>query len=56
MHEDSKENKEKSEFSGFNQLKNIPIVAIIFPPIGILMLLKYFLNNIEHSKKDDHDG
>ena len=25
-------------------IKGIPIIAIIFPPIGLLMLLKYLLN------------
>ena len=31
----------------------IPIIAIVFPPLGILMLLKYLLNK---NKKEGLDG
>ena len=31
-------------------IRGIPIIAIIFPPLGLLMLLKYFLNK---NKKED---
>ena len=32
------------------KIGGIPIIAIIFPPIGLLMLLKYFLNK---NKQED---
>lgn len=34
-------NKNKKNFF---DIKKIPIVAFIFPPIGILMLIKYLIN------------
>ena len=31
-------------------IKGIPIIAIVFPPLGLLMLLKYLLNQ---NKKEE---
>ena len=31
-------------------IRGIPIVAIVFPPLGLLMLLKYLLNK---NRKED---
>jgi hypothetical protein len=31
-------------------IRGIPIIAIVFPPLGLLMLLKYLLNK---NKKED---
>ena len=31
-------------------IKGIPIIAIVFPPLGLLMLLKYLLNK---NKKEE---
>ena len=38
--------KEKiyNKINGFLLFKNIPIIALIFPPIGIMLLLNYLLN------------
>ena len=40
MEEDDNNNKKIKPLN----IKGIPIIAIIFPPIGLLMLLKYLLN------------
>ena len=31
-------------------IKGIPIIAIVFPPLGLLMLLKYLLNKNKKEK------
>ena len=31
-------------------IRDIPIIAIVFPPLGLLMLLKYLLNK---NKKEE---
>ena len=46
METDNNSNKKSKPFN----IRGIPIVAIIFPPLGLLMLLKYFLNK---NKKDE---
>ena len=35
------------------KIKGIPIIAIIFPPIGIMMLVKYLLKK---NRKGDKNG
>ena len=31
-------------------IRGIPIIAIVFPPLGLLMLLKYLLNKNKKEK------
>ena len=33
----------KKESNKFFNIKDIPLVAIIFPPIGLVLLIKYLL-------------
>ena len=37
-------NDNKNKKSKPLSIRDIPIIAIIFPPLGLLMLLKYLLN------------
>jgi len=46
MEADDNSNKKSKPLN----IRGIPIVAIIFPPLGLLMLLKYFLNK---NKKEE---
>ena len=34
------------------KIKKIPIIAFIFPPIGLAMIIKYFLVNKKKHKRD----
>ena len=43
-------NDNKNKKSKPLSIRGIPIIAIIFPPLGLLMLLKYLLNK---NKKED---
>ena len=40
MENDNNNNKKIKPLS----IRDIPIMAIVFPPLGLLMLLKYLLN------------
>ena len=46
MESDDNNNKKNKPLS----ILGIPIIAIVFPPLGLLMLLKYLLNK---NKKED---
>ena len=46
MENNDNNNKKNKPFS----IRGIPIIAIVFPPLGLLMLLKYYLNK---NKKED---
>ena len=43
-------NDNKNKKSKPLNIRGIPIIAIIFPPLGLLMLLKYLLNK---NRKED---
>ena len=45
---EGKEGKEGKE----SKLAKIPIIYIVFPPLGLLMLIRYFLN--QFNKKRDN--
>ena len=47
-------NKDKNKNDNYdgNLFSKVPIIAIIFPPVGILMLLKYALKKISGSRKE----
>ena len=34
-------------------LKKIPLIAIIFPPIGLVLFYKWLLNNLLNKEKDN---
>tara|TARA_B100001059_G_C17792563_1_gene561047 strand:+ start:190 stop:330 length:141 start_codon:yes stop_codon:yes gene_type:complete len=44
-------NKLVKNKNDFLFLKKIPVIAIIFPPIGMIMLIKYFLKRLERKNK-----
>ena len=46
MEADDNNNKKNKPLS----IRGIPIIAIVFPPLGLLMLLKYLLNK---NKKEE---
>ena len=46
METDDNNNKKNKPLT----IRGIPLVAIVFPPLGLLMLLKYLLNK---NKKED---
>ena len=46
METDDNNNKKNKPLS----IRGIPIIAIVFPPLGLLMLLKYLLNK---NKKEE---
>ena len=46
METDDSNNKKNKPLS----IRGIPIIAIVFPPLGLLMLLKYLLNK---NKKEE---
>ena len=46
METDDSNSKKNKPFS----IRGIPIIAIVFPPLGLLMLLKYLLNK---NKKEE---
>ena len=46
METDDNNNKKNKPLS----ISDIPIIAIVFPPLGLLMLLKYLLNK---NKKEE---
>ena len=52
----SKKNKKKTNLFGI--FRKIPIMAIIFPPIGIMMLIKFYINKLERKyvKGDRENG
>jgi|APSaa5957512535_1039671.scaffolds.fasta_scaffold127442_3 hypothetical protein len=47
---DSKEKEE--EQPKLIRIGNIPIIAIVFPPIGLLMLIQYMLTKLKTEKKE----
>ena len=47
------QDKDENDKSGDHLLKRIPIIAIIFPPIGFLMLLKYALKKMLERSRDN---
>jgi len=53
---DTKKIEEKSSVNENNQniFKKIPIIAYIFPPLGILMLINFFI--IQNKKRDKNPG
>jgi hypothetical protein len=48
-----KPDKDKIDKSEDNLFKRVPIIAIIFPPIGFLMLLNFILKKILKRSKDN---
>jgi len=47
------QDKDENDKSGDHLFKRIPIIAIIFPPIGFLMLLNYVLKKMLERSKDN---
>jgi len=39
--------EEQKKTNLFGIFRKIPIMAIIFPPIGIMMLIKFYINKLE---------
>ena len=52
MKKEEKNEQKESKYSSI--LRKIPIRAIIFPPVGIIMLLNYIIN--KQKKKDKIKG
>ncbi|MDC0178494.1 hypothetical protein OAI75_01720 [Woeseiaceae bacterium] len=47
------QDKDGNDKSDGHLFKRIPIIAIIFPPIGFLMLLNYALKKMLKGSKDN---
>ena len=45
--EKEKIEEEQKKTKLFGIFRNIPIIAIIFPPIGIMMLIRFYINKLE---------
>ncbi|MBT6440690.1 MAG: hypothetical protein HOK72_13365 [Flavobacteriales bacterium] len=50
--------EEQKKTNLFGIFRKIPIMAIIFPPIGIMMLIKFYINKLERKyvKGDRENG
>ena len=46
------QDKDKNDNSAHNVFTKIPLIAIIFPPIGFLMLFNYALKKMASRTKD----
>ena len=50
--------EEQKKTNLFGIFRKIPIMAIIFPPIGIMMLIKFYINKLKRKyvKGDRENG